>query len=150
MLSTADLREKLAQLLAADAATLAPVALANVVALVMAAFAPGEALTMASITLATFDGSTPLAAGLGTQPEGLDSLNGDAIITIKPPAGGWRWETTGTTNLPMTIYGCVLLDSTLATLYASQLLLNPIGLNAVNQVIDLGSLTLRVPSGTLS
>ena len=143
MQTSASLREKAAQLLAADTATLAQAANANVVALVMANFNSSEQLVASAVTLATFDGSTPLAVGLGTQAEGLDPNSADALISLKSPVGGWRWETTGTTNLPQTIYGYVLLDQALTTLLASEKLDTPVTLNAVNQVIELGALKIR-------
>jgi hypothetical protein len=150
MQATLALREKMAQLLAADATTLAPAADANVIALVIAPFTPTEALVFADLTLADFDGSTPLAVGLGTQAEGLDPLSGDAIISLKDPVGGWRWETTGVTNLPQTVWGYALLNDGLDTVFAAERLITPIPLTAVNQVIQLGGLTLRQLAGSLT
>lgn len=143
MQTTLAVREKASQLLAADSATLAPAALANVIALVKAAFLPSEILTIGALTLADFDGASPLACGVGSQAEGLDGNTNDSIITLKSPVGGWRWETTGVTNLPQQIFGHVLLDSTLATVLASESLPTPITLNAANQVHQLGALNIR-------
>jgi len=143
MFCTLALREKAAQLLAADATTLAPAADANVIALVQAPITPGEGLALIDVTLADFDGSTPIAVGLGTQPEGLDPATANAIITLKPPVGGWRFETTGVTNLPQTIYGFVLLNDAMDTLLASESLETPIVLTAVNQVIELSYVHIR-------
>lgn len=149
MQTTLALREKAAQLLAADAATLAPAADANVIALVMAEFTPGEGLVLGSLTFATFDGSTPLAVGVGTQPEGLDPNTNDAIISLKPPVTGWRWETTGTTNLPQTIFGYALLTDGLAALLAADVLPTPITLTGVNQVVELPNLGIRQLAGSM-
>lgn len=149
MQSTRALREKMAQLLAADATTLAPAADANIVALVMAAFTPGEGMVVGDLTLATFDGSTPLAAGVGTQPEGLDPNTADAIITIKSPVGGWRWETTGVTNLPQTIFGYALLNDDGTVLLGADTLPDTITLTAVNQVIQLPDVSFREIAGCL-
>lgn len=143
MIPTRAVREKAAQLLAADAATLAPAVDANVIALVMAAFTPGENLTLGSLTFATFDGATPLEVGVGTQPEGLDPNTNDALISMLPPVTGWRWETTGTTNLPQTIFGYALVTDGLAVLLASDVLETPIVLTAVNQVVILPALAIR-------
>src|SRR5579864_4470302 len=71
MLPMKALRLKLGVLLAADVPTLAPVA-ANKVALVNAAFAPNEALTIASLSFATFTGSAPIAGAAGPQGVGTD------------------------------------------------------------------------------
>lgn len=143
------IREKAMQLLAADATTLAPVANGNKVALVMDAFTPSETLTIGELTMATFTGATPLTAGVGAQPEGLDPNTNDAIITIPPPAGGWRWETTDAVNLPQTIHGYCLLDNALAVLFAAELLSSPITLNGANQVIQLPAVTLTQKAGSI-
>jgi len=137
------LREKAAQLLAADTATLAQAADNNVIALVMEPFTPSEGLAVGGLTLATFDGSTPILVGLGAQPEGLDPNTNDGLISLKPPAGGFRFETTGTTNLPQTIYGFALLNEAMDTLFASEALAAPITLTAVNQVINLENVQIR-------
>lgn len=144
LLPAINIREQLGKLLAADPTTLAPVALANHIALVKAAFTPSETLLVADLTLADFTGSTPLSAGIGTQPEGLDPNTGEQIITIKAPAGGWRWETTALANLPQTIFGIVLMDNADAVLLGTALFANPETLTIVNQAIDLGNVELRI------
>jgi len=143
MQTTLAVREKAAQLLAADTSTLAPAVLANKVALIKAAFTPSENLAFSDLTLADFDGSTPLDCGTGTQPEGLDPNTNDALIALKTPAGGWRWETTGTTNLPQEIFGFALLDNALAVVLAAELLPTPQQLTGVNQAVALGSIGIR-------
>jgi len=136
MTPTLAVREKAMQLLAADAATLAPAALANKMALVMATFNPGESLTLADLTLATFDGATPLDMGIGAQPEALNPGTTDSVIDLEVPAGGLRWETTGTTNLPQTIFGYALLNNAEDTLLASALLEDEVTLTAINQRVE--------------
>lgn len=143
MQTTLAVREKAAQLLAADATTLAPATDANIVALVKAPFTPLESTVVGDLTLADFDGSTPLACGVGTQAEGLDPNNSDAIITLKAPVGGWRWETTGVTNLPQTIYGYALTNDDGSILLGCATLSTPLTLTAVNQVLDVGPITIR-------
>lgn len=149
MQATLALREAAAQLLAADAATLAPVANGNKIALVMADWTPSELTALGDLTFATFDGATPLIAGVGTQAEGLNPNTSDAVITIKVPAGGWRWETTGVTNLPQTIFGFALVDNGIAVLLASAKLPDPIVLTAVNQVINLENVLLSLLNDSL-
>jgi hypothetical protein len=149
MQATLALREKAMQLLAADADTLAPAADANKIALVKAPFTPNEGLKLTDITLADFDGSTPIAVGVGTQPEGLDPNTSNAIITLKPPAGGWRFETTGDTNLPQTIYGFVLVNNAGDELYAADTLPSPEQLTDVNQVINLNNVLLTQLAGSI-
>lgn len=137
MFPTAALREKAAALLAADATTLAPATDANVIALIINSFNPGEDLSLDDITFADFDGSTPIACGTGTQPEALDPNTSNAVISIKPPAGGFRFETTGVTNLPQTVFGFALLNDDSTVLLASEVLTNPITLTAINQLVQL-------------
>jgi len=150
MFATKALRQQAMKLLAADATTLAPAADANVIALVMNEIAPGEALTFADLVLATFDGSTPIAVGLGTQPTGENPFTAAEVISLKQPVGGFRWETTGVTNLPQTIYGYVLLNDALDTLLASDLLDTPVTLTAVDQVIDIGAAEMQLPANTIT
>lgn len=143
MQATLALREKAAQLLAADATTLAQPTDLNKMILIMAEFNALESTVIGDLTPADFDGSAALLQVTGTQPEGLDPNNTDAIITLKPPAGGWRWETTGITNLPQTIYGFALINDAETTLFCSEKLPTPITLTGVNQVIDIGSASIR-------
>ena len=142
MTPTQTLREQAMKLLAADPTTLAPAADANLVKLVKTNFTPSESLVYGDLDFADFDGSTAIECGTGTQPEGLDPGTADSIIDIKAPAGGFRFETTGVTNLPETIYGYALVNNAEDTLLASGLLDTPITLTAVNQVINLGDLKL--------
>lgn len=150
MIPTLALREKAMQLLAADTATLAQAADANVIVLIKEPFTPGESLALGDLTPADFDGSTPLECGLGTQPEGQDPANTDALITLESPAGGWRWETTGVTNLPQTIYGYALMTDGLAALLGADTLPTPIDLTGVNQVVQLGALGFRQLAGSIT
>lgn len=150
MIPTIAIREAMMELLAADTATLAPAALGNKMALVMAPIVPAEDLEFADITLATFDGNTPIVCGTGTQPSGLDPATEDSVIDIKVPAGGFRWETTGTTNLPQTIYGYVLLNNAADTLLASAAFDTPIVLTAINQRVEDLDGTLTLAAGSLS
>ena len=143
MLPMKALRLQIGELLAADTTTLAPVS-ANKIALLAADFSSNEDLTVADLTLADFDGSTPIAGASGTQLAGIDPLTGEQLVTIKEPAGGWRWEMSGLTVPVQTIFGYALLDSTLADLQAIQKLPAPITLDTVGQQIDIGAAVLRI------
>lgn len=138
MLPMRALRLALGELLAADVATLAPV-VGNKIALIAANFDPGEDLVVGDLTLATFDGSTPLVLGSGVQPVGIDPATEDQRITMKDPAGGLRWEVTGTTDLPQNIFGFAMLDTTLADLLAVEAFDLPITLTEVGQEIVIGT-----------
>lgn len=150
MQSTLALREKANQLLAADAATLAPATDANTMCLVKSNFNPTEQITVDDLELADFDGSAPLEVETGTQPEGLDPVSSASVITLKPPAGGWRWETTGVTNLPQTIYGRALMNDDQTILFAVEKFTTPIILTASNQVINLAPATLTQAANSLT
>lgn len=143
MLPIKDLRLSIGDALAADTAFLAPVA-ANKVALVISEFTPNENLVLADLTLADFDGSTPLAAGTGTQQVGVDPVTGDQLVTIKEPAGGWRWITTGLTNLPQVVWGYALVDNGVASLIGAELLPQPLSLTIVGLEVNLGRVQLRL------
>jgi len=149
MIPSTALFERGPVLLGADTTTLALAANLKL-GLIMAPFTPSPGLLFASLTLATFDGYTPLVPTPGTQPESLDPSNGDAIIDLADPVGGWRWETTGVTNLPQTIYGFLLYNSSTSLLYASELLPDPITLTAINQAIVLNRPTLRFAASGVS
>lgn len=150
MLSTAALRQQLLILLAADTTTLAPAADNLKMALIKNAVVPSEAIVFADLQLADFDGSTPLDIGLNTQPTGLDPFNNDIILDFKPPTTGFRWETTGLTNLPQTIYGYAVLTNALDDVYCVALFDTPIVLTAINQRVDDLVATLRVAPNTLN
>jgi len=141
MLPMKALRLKLGVLLAADVPTLAPVA-ANKVALVNAAFAPNEALTIASLSFATFTGSAPIAGAAGPQGVGTDPATGDQVITILAPAGGWRYVCTVAPGAPETIFGYALTDNAGAVLLGVQLLDVPVTIHNVNDEVDLGSVPI--------
>jgi hypothetical protein len=73
------------------------------------------------------------------------------VITIVEPLGGWRFVTSDAVNLPQTIYGYALYDSTgTPELIASQLLPEPIDLVAAGQEINLGTVKLTMVLTPLS
>lgn len=119
-------------------------------ALIQAPFAPGPTLAVADVDLADFDGSSPKLCDAGALPESLDPQNGDVLLDVRPDAGGFLFEVTGTSNLPQTIYGWAILNNDLSVLYGSEMLAAPITLTAVNQSLEIGRVTLRLPAGSLS
>lgn len=149
MFPVAAVAEQTMKLLAADDTTLAPAANANKIALVKASFTPGPNLAIADLTFADFDGSTPILGTTGAQLESVDPQTGDFLIDIKPPAGGYRWETTGVTNLPQTIYGFALTNNAGTVLLAAETFSSPINLTAINQSVDVGRPTLRQLVGSI-
>lgn len=149
MLPMKPLRLKLGELLAADVPTLAPVA-ANKIALIAAPFNPSENMTPASLTLATFTGSAPLAGIAGTQQAGINPSTSEQIITILAPAGGWRWECTVAPGAPEGIYGYALLSDDDATLLGVKHLDTPVSIAGVGDFIDLGAVEMRFVLSPLS
>jgi hypothetical protein len=142
MLPMKNLRLALGTLLAAQATTLAPATDPNVLALISAPFNLTENLIAADLTLADFTGSTPIEGVTGTQEVGIDPVTLAQVIEVTPPLGGYRWETTNTTNLPQTIYGYALLNNAMSTLLAVGELPDPITLQDAGQFIDVDSVTL--------
>jgi len=144
MLATLAIRLLIGDLLAADTTTLAP-ATGNKIALINDDFVLDENLTYADLSKADFDGSTPIVLGSGAQPVGIDPVTGEQIITMLEPVGGLRWETTGVTNLPQTIYGyAVFKNGSPNNLYGIAKLPTPITLTAAGQEINLDKATFRI------
>ena len=144
MLPMQAVRLRLGTLLSTDTTTLDQSADANVIALVMGPFVNVEDLVIGSLTLATFTGATPIAAVLGAQQVGVDPATGNQVITIVPPSGGWRWQTTDGANLPQTIYGYALVTNGLATLLAAERLTTPITLSTAGEEINLGEVDITI------
>lgn len=117
---------------------------ANLVRLISAPFTPSEDLAVGDLTFADFDGSTAIACPLEEAQVGIDPNTGQQVLTVYEPAGGWRFEVTGLTNLPQTIYGFALLTAASAALIAVATLAEPVDLTAVGQEINLDKLTLTV------
>ena len=141
MLPMRPLRLQLGELLAADTTTLAPVA-ANKIALIAAAFTPGEDLTLGDLTLAAFTGSTPKAGAAGAQQTGIDPATHEQKITILAPAGGWRWECTAAPLTPEGIFGFALIDDGATDLLGVEEFPTPISIAEVGDFIDLGSVEI--------
>lgn len=137
-------------LLATDATTLAPAASACKVHLAMASFVPSAALLIGGLTEATFTGYAALLAGVSTQQTFNDPLTGGRIVQLLEPAGGWHWQTTGTTGLPMTIYGYYVTDNGTATLYGSALFSTPIVLSLTGDAVDIPQVRILIPPGVFS
>jgi hypothetical protein len=137
-------------LLATDTTTLAPAASACKVHLAMAAFVPSAALLIGGLTEATFTGYAALLAGTGTQQSFNDVASGGRVVQLLEPAGGWHWQTTGTTGLPMTIYGWYVTDNGTTTLYGSALFATPVLLTLTGDSVDIPQVRILIPPGVFS
>lgn len=120
------------------------------VALFKEPFTPSRTTDVGDSVQADFDGSGAIIAGAAPMFESIDPSNGDLLVTIKPPAGGFRWETTGVTHLPMTIYGYMVRNQDDDRVYCSGLLDPPVVLDGVNQEVNLGEILLRVASAAVA
>jgi len=78
--------------------------------LIQSEFVPSAELTLADVTLADFDGSTPIAVPIAPQIQVVDSGTGRLGILLKEPVGGYKFICSGATNLPQTIYGWAVTD----------------------------------------
>lgn len=116
----------------------------NIVRLIKAPFTPNEDLVVGDLEFADFDGSTALEMPVGAAQVGIDPVSGEQRITITEPEGGWRFITTGVTNLPQTIYGAALLTAASAALIGVMELPEPIGLTQSGEEINLGSLMMNI------
>lgn len=149
MFPSSALAARFPALLAADTSSLGA-AVALGVHLAKAAFVPALALTVASITQADFDGYAALAAGAAPQQSFVDPVTGGLIVQLNEPAGGWHWQTTGTTSLPMTIYGAYVTDGPGTTLWGSALLASPVTLTASGQGVDVPNVRFTIPAAPCS
>jgi hypothetical protein len=137
------------KLLSADTTTLAPVANACKVALIVEPFVPGPDTDFTALTEATFDGYAKITGATGTQIQTIDPLTGASKVQMKLPAGGWVWETTGVTNLPQTVYGWCLVDNAATTTYGSGIFDTPVELTGVNQQVTIPQVEYVTQPGTM-
>jgi hypothetical protein len=140
MIPSKTLQTQIATLIAGDATTLGS-STAMHVHLAKAAFTPSPNLDPATLTEADFAGYAAIDPTTGTQLIYQDPVTGLITVEIKEPVGGWHFQTTGTGQLPQTIYGWYLTDSTDAVLYGSGLLDTPVPLAISGQGFNLPTLT---------
>jgi len=149
MVPTQVMLDSVAKEIATDTSVLAA-ALFLQIFLIKAPFTPGPTLTVAGLTQADFAGSTALANTSATMLKYKDSSTGEWLVEVPPPAGGWHWQTTSeVTNLPQSIYGWGLMDSTGAVLYGTSLFPAPILLNDISQGVDIPAVNFRLSASAL-
>jgi hypothetical protein len=103
-----------------------------------------ENLVLGDLTAADFDGYAAIASPNAAGQVAVDPVTGDQIVTVNEAAGGWRWETTGLTNLPQTIFGFALTNAAGAVLLAIEALPVPVTLTASGQEINIGTAKFTV------
>lgn len=137
------LSNQLSTLLAANTATIGAAA-ANKVGLIVAPFVPAVELVLADLMLSADTGLVPLAGVAGAQFESVDPVTGELIVEVKPPAGGFRWETPVGFTGPVTVFGFALVDNGAANLWGTELLQPPILLTGPNESIIAPPLQFRI------
>lgn len=147
MTPSAALQLQIGTLLAGDTTTLAS-ATALHVHTAKQPFTPSPALDVTTLVESDFGGYAPIDPATGVQLVYLDAVTGLITVEMKPPAGGWHFLTTSSSNLPQNVYGWYLTDSTDAILYGSGLLAPPVGLTASGQGFDLPSMTFAFPANS--
>lgn len=136
MTPSAALQLQIATLIAHDTTTLAN-ATALHIHLAIAAFVPTPQLDPTTLVEATFAGYAPIDPTAGNQLVYTDPVSGLITVELAAPAGGWHFQTTGTSNLPQTVYGWWVTDHTDAVLYGSGLLDTPVPLTLSGQGFDI-------------
>lgn len=126
------------------------------VALIKSPFTPGQATLdgLASTDEADFDGYAQKDGSAATRKVDIDPATGDVLVTVLPPAGGWRWETSGNTNLPETIYGMALMKGTVGAIFpdaviASEVFTAPVTFTNNPQQLTVQDVKFRLPVGTI-
>jgi hypothetical protein len=142
MTPTRALVERMFQLIADDSVTLgvSPHAQVN---LISSAFVPSPALTPAGLTRPTTGGLQPILSATGTDVSS-DPQNGDLIIHMNPPIGGWRWETSDTVGLNVTIFGFMLSDDSFTVNLGAQLLDQSIVFTGIGQEMVIPKVEFRI------
>jgi len=109
---------------------------------------PTENTVIGDLTEATFDGYARLDAEAPPMASALDPTTGDQRVTVNEPAGGWRWETSGLTDLPQTIYGFALISG--GVLRGIEMLPVPLVLEEADQEVNLGTVRFTIVQTPLS
>lgn len=133
--------DSLAELVASDVNFLAEAAVKRV-HLMLSAFTPSPEYEFDPLEEATFDGYANLTAPAGAQQFFTNPITGERVVQLIEPVGGWHWLTTGTTDLPQTIFGFVVTDAASAVTHGSALLDTPVTLQAVGEAVDLDQVRL--------
>lgn len=150
MYATKLIQDAMRDLLAADPATLAPVANGVKVHLIAAAFVPADNTDFTTLTEATFTGSAAKTAGVGTQQSFFDAATNSNVIQLLEPAGGWHWQATVAPATPETIYGWCVTDNASADTYGSELFDTPPVITAIGDAVDIPYARYSILLGSLT
>lgn len=121
------------------------------VGLILGPYTPDPDNTWTDIANASFTGSTFKSVAAATRVTGVDPATGDRLLVITEPAGGWNWLCTVDPVAPQEITGLWIGNSTVGfnngNLVATQELPVPITIDAAGQMLQYGTLQLRIPVG---
>jgi len=99
-------------------------------------FVPSAQLQQSDVVQAGFAGSSPILIPIPPQTIVNDSVSGRVGVLLKEPAGGYRWVCTTAPATPETVYGWVIIDSTLGTVWWSELLPAPKTITNVGDFVE--------------
>lgn len=150
MLAVDSLVLKMANALGADTTSLAAPTTFVALHLAQEPFVPSPQLVVGDLTEATFTGSGALHAASAATQVFTDPTAGNVILQINEPAGGWHWVTGDAVALPQTIYGFYLTNAAGSTLWASELLDEPVELSGAGQAIDIPQARLNLATQPLT
>lgn len=138
------LADRIGPALSADDLSLGPASSPCKVALIENDFSESVDRVIGDLTICAVAGLTPIAAAVGDQYESRDPSTGEIVVEMKPPAGGWYFECTSATGLPKTIYGFAVINNGGTTLFMCERFETPIEITAINQVVPVNRVCLRI------
>ncbi len=109
---------------------------ARLIRLFMNNIIPTRQTVVGDLTTPTFTGYADKAMGIALGREGTDPLSGKNEVIAVPALGGLVWAPSDAVNLPQTIYGWAMVDSTGAFLIGAERFPNPIILSGAGQLVS--------------
>lgn len=146
-----DFMDEVRSVIRQSTALVAPVADGVGIVPIDAPFVYTPEIDPATLSVPTNTGLEVLNSVAGAQVESIDPLNGDHIVELKPPAGGWRWETTSDPGnvYPVTVYGFSATQATNNKFLGCVVLDSPVEFTGDNQSFTLDSVKIRIPAGAM-
>jgi hypothetical protein len=138
MIATQYVSQAIVTLLSTDANSFADGAGSDL-RLVVAPFTPSAGLLVGDLTYGAGNGLDPIVHPTGAPPWGIDPITGAFLIDIAPPAGGWKWTLVATAP-PVTVYGVAMVNGTTMLLIGTMLLPQPVVMQTIHQILDVGSI----------
>lgn len=137
------LLDMFAAALGADTLTFSPpLSTLLYLSLIKVPYTPSPALVLSDTTdRADFTGSTALIIPAAVRVPATDPITGEVVLSLPPPAGGPKWTTSDAVNLPQTIYGMAMSQSSTSFAVAKLMAVTlpfetPITLTAAAQMVE--------------